>query len=281
MPELPEVETVRLGLTPALVGERLSRVAARRPALRLPIPVDLVQRLTGKVVGGLDRRAKYLLLRMIDGPVALIHLGMSGSMTVGPLAGHAEPGPHDHILFETAAGLRVTFRDPRRFGLITLAEPETLDDHPLLAKLGPEPLSEAFDAEVLVRRLNGRQASIKAALLDQGVVAGLGNIYVSEALFRAGISPLRPAASVTGAWAEALVTAIRAVLGEAIAAGGSSLRDHRQTDGALGYFQHSFAVYDRVGLPCPGCDCDVARTGGIERMVQSGRSTFFCGRRQR
>jgi formamidopyrimidine-DNA glycosylase len=281
MPELPEVETVRQGLTPVLVGQRLVRVVTNRPDLRIPIPVDLAQRCVGRTVRALDRRAKYLLLRLEGGPVVLIHLGMSGSMVARRLEAHPAPGPHDHVILETEDGWRVTFRDPRRFGLVTLAEEAEVDSHPLLAKLGPEPLSDAFDARVLVAGLAGKLSPIKAALLDQRVVSGLGNIYVCEALFRSGISPRRTAATVTGARAERLATAIRQVLEEAVAAGGSSLRDHRQADGELGYFQHAFAVYDREGKACPGCDCDIGRTGGIERIVQSGRSTFFCARRQR
>jgi formamidopyrimidine-DNA glycosylase len=281
MPELPEVETVRQGLTPVLVGRRLVRVQANRPNLRLPIPVDLAQRCVGRTVTALDRRAKYLLLRLEGGTVALIHLGMSGSMVARRVEAHPETGTHDHVIFETDDGWRVTFRDPRRFGLITLATEEELATHSLLAKLGPEPLSEAFDARVLVAALGGKLTSIKAALLDQRIVAGLGNIYVCEALFRAGISPKRIAATVTGRRADRLAEAIRQVLEEAVAAGGSSLRDHRQADGELGYFQHTFAVYDREGKACPGCDCDLEKTGGIERMTQSGRSTFFCARRQR
>ncbi|MCF8479451.1 MAG: bifunctional DNA-formamidopyrimidine glycosylase/DNA-(apurinic or apyrimidinic site) lyase [Rhodospirillum sp.] len=281
MPELPEVETVRQGLTPVLVGRRLIRVQANRPNLRLPIPVDLAQRCVGRTVLALDRRAKYLLLRLEGGTVALIHLGMSGSMVARRLESHPDPGTHDHVIFETEDGWRVTFRDPRRFGLITLTTEDALDTHPLLAKLGPEPLSEAFDARVLVNGLGRRLTPIKMALLDQTIVAGLGNIYVCEALFRSGISPKRTAASVTGRRADRLAEAIRQVLVDAVAAGGSSLRDHRQADGELGYFQHAFAVYGREGEACPGCDCDVAKTGGIQRITQSGRSTFFCPRRQR
>jgi formamidopyrimidine-DNA glycosylase len=205
---------------------------------------------------------------------------MSGSMVVsrGPAGA---PGPHDHIVFELDDGHVVTFNDARRFGLMDLVEEAGLEQHPLLARLGPEPLGNSFDDKMLSERLAGRMSPIKAALLDQTVVAGLGNIYVCEALFRAGISPRRTAATVAGARAARLVPAIRDVLTEAIAAGGSSLRDYVQSNGELGYFQHSWSVYGREGEACPGCDCDPARTGGVQRLIQSGRSTFHCPRKQR
>ncbi len=282
MPELPEVETVRRGLAPVLEGRRLARVVVRRPDLRIAFPEGFARRLEGRRVARLARRAKYLLAHFDDaGEVLLVHLGMSGRMVVeGPGRANAprDPSPHDHVTFETDAGARVVFNDPRRFGLMTLVAPDALDRHPLLAGLGPEPLDPAFTAEALAGRLAGRATTIKAALLDQRNVAGLGNIYVCEALFRAGLSPRRRAGSIRGARAERLVTAIRAVLGEAIAAGGSSLRDHRRPDGELGYFQHSFAVYDRAGDRCPGCVC---AAGAIRRIVQGQRSTFYCPARQR
>ncbi|MBB6253538.1 bifunctional DNA-formamidopyrimidine glycosylase/DNA-(apurinic or apyrimidinic site) lyase [Nitrospirillum iridis] len=285
MPELPEVETVARGLALKMEGRTLVRVAQHRPNLRQPFPAGFVQRLTGRRVASIGRRAKYVLVRL-DGvsgggeDTLLIHLGMSGSMVVsrGPAG---TPGAHDHVVMETDDGAVVTFNDPRRFGLMDLVADGALDSHPLLAKLGPEPLGNAFDADTLSARLAGKMTPIKAALLDQRVVAGLGNIYVCEALFRSGISPERSAASVAGKDAQRLVPAIRDVLTEAIAAGGSSLRDYVQSDGELGYFQHSFAVYGREGEACPGCDCDIARTGGVRRLVQSGRSSFYCARRQR
>jgi formamidopyrimidine-DNA glycosylase len=279
MPELPEVETVRRGLEPLLLGCRLARVVVRQPLLRWPVPAGFARALTGRRVEALDRRGKYLLIRLDDGRVVIGHLGMSGSLATRPTA--AAPDPHDHVLFETDAGARLTFHDPRRFGALLLADAAGLASHPLLAHLGPEPLDEAFDGPALARRLANKRCSIKAALLDQRVVAGLGNIYVSESLFRAGLSPRRLAGTVTGARAVRLASAIKAVLLEALESGGSTLRDHRRADGTLGYFQHAFAVYDREGLPCPGCDCDLARTGGIRRLVQNGRSTFFCAARQR
>lgn len=282
MPELPEVETVRRGLVPVLEGRRLARVEIRRPDLRVPFPENFAQRLQGRRVARLERRAKYILVHFDDGAeAALIHLGMSGRMAVeGPGFANAprKASPHDHVVLETDAGVRVVFNDPRRFGLMTLIAPGAADSHPLLAALGPEPLGHGFTAAELARRLKGKAAPIKAALLDQRVVAGLGNIYVCEALFRAGLSPRRRAGTVQGGRAARLHGAIQAVLTEAIAAGGSTLRDHRRPDGALGYFQHTFAVYDREGAPCPGCTCG---TVGIRRIVQSGRSSFFCPARQR
>ncbi len=280
MPELPEVETVRRGLAMRLEGRTLARVDQYRPDLRFPLPKDFAKRLTGRRVLHLDRRAKYILGHLDDGTVWLVHLGMSGSMVLreGP---PGPPAPHDHIVLHTDDGWTVTYTDVRRFGFMDLIPADRQADHPMLASLGPEPLGNGFNAAVLSERLAGKITPIKAALLDQTVVAGLGNIYVCEALFRAGISPKRLAHTVAGARAERLVPAIRDVLTEAIAAGGSTLRDYVQSSGELGYFQHSFRVYGREGEACPGCDCDVARTGGIARIVQSGRSTFHCPRRQR
>lgn len=273
MPELPEVETVRRGLAPHLVGQPIARVEVRRPDLRWPLPPDLVQVLTGATVTALDRRSKYLLGRLDRGPSLLLHLGMSGRMLVedGTLGVfHRDPGilpQHDHVVLTMADGTRITFNDARRFGMVDLVrEGET---HPLLATLGPEPLDGALG---LAAAFRGRRAPVKQVLLDQRRVAGLGNIYVSEALHRAGIDPRRAAGRIGPARIAALEEHIVDVLNDAIAAGGSSLRDHRQASGELGYFQHSFRVYDREGEPClrPGC------TGTIRRIVQSGRSTFFC-----
>jgi formamidopyrimidine-DNA glycosylase len=284
MPELPEVETVRLGLVPVMAGHRLARVTVNRDDLRIPFPVGFAHRLEGRRVARLERRAKYILVHFDDeGEVLLLHLGMSGRMTVlGPGRANAPRArsPHDHVVFETAAGQEIVFNDARRFGLMTLIPPGEVAAHRLLAGLGPEPLAPEFSVDVLARGLRGKAAPIKAALLDQRVVAGLGNIYVCEALFRAGLSPRRRAGTVQGIRARRLHGAIQAVLREAIAAGGSSLRDHRRPDGELGYFQHVFSVYDREGERCPDCACDGAH-GGIRRIVQSGRSTFFCAKRQR
>ena len=280
MPELPEVETVRLGLKPVLEGHRIALAEARRPDLRDPLPENFAERLTGRTVTRLWRRAKYLLADLDDGMVWLTHLGMSGTMVISP-ARPNDVGKHDHVLIVTDDGPAVTFRDPRRFGAMDLFPAAALADHPKLRGLGPEPLSDSFTPQALSVALAGKRGPIKTALLDQAVVAGLGNIYVCEALFRAGISPKRRAGTCTAKRAERLVAAIKAVLAEAIAAGGSSISDHRQANGDLGYFQHSFAVYGREGAPCPGCTCDVAATGGIARIVQGGRSTFYCAAKQR
>lgn len=288
MPELPEVETVRRGLQPVMEGARFVRVEARRGDLRWPLPKDFVKRLEGQTVTGLGRRAKYILADLSSGEVLLMHLGMSGSFRVALAGAEKTPGDfhherskaaaHDHIVFHMSNGGVATFNDPRRFGCMTLVARGELEQEPLLRALGPEPLGNVFDAAMLAHACAGKKTSLKAALLDQRVVAGLGNIYVCEALHRSHLSPKRKASTIANRKggpnerAIALVDAIRAVLGDAITAGGSSLRDHRQTSGELGYFQHSFRVYDREGEPCrtPGC------SGTIRRIVQSGRSTFYC-----
>ena len=275
MPELPEVETVCRGLATRLVGRTFVRVDQHCKALRIPLPPRFAERLVGRRVLGVGRRAKYILVHLDDGTVMLAHLGMSGRMTVGN--GEMAPERHDHVVFFTDDGARIAFNDARRFGLLALAAAGELDRHPLIAGLGVEPLEDGFTGAALAARLRGRRTSIKAALLDQRVVAGLGNIYACEALYRARLSPRRIAATVAGRRAGRLVAAVRQVLTEAIEAGGSSLRDYVQVSGDLGYFQHRFAVYDREGQPCPGCDCG----GAIRRIVQSGRSTFYCPRRQR
>src|SRR5271154_3045811 len=287
MPELPEVEIVRRGLQPAMEGQRIAKVEVRRGDLRWPLPKDFAQRLQGKTVTGIGRRAKYLLADLSSGDVLLMHLGMSGSFRVAqekaePIGRYyhqrGKDAAHDHIVFHMSSGASVTFNDPRRFGSMKLVARAKLDAEPLLKGLGPEPLGNEFDAVMLARACWGKKTSLKAALLDQRIVAGLGNIYVCEALYRARLSPKRMASTIAdrkGApneRAERLVEAIKAVLHEAIKAGGSSLRDHRQTDGELGMFQHNFRVYDREGAPCgtPGCH------GTIKRIVQNGRSTFYC-----
>lgn len=275
MPELPEVETVCRGLARALEGRRLTQVEVRRPNLRLPFPERFAERLTGRRIVTIRRRAKYMLIELDDGAVVIGHLGMSGRMQVG--AGDwPEAALHDHVRLKAEGDVWVVYNDHRRFGLMVMDHRDTLDAHPLLKDIGPEPLGNSFDGATLSAALAGRRTPIKAALLDQKVVAGLGNIYVSEALFRAKISPIREAASVAGARAERLVPQIRAVLTEAIEAGGSTLRDYVQSDGELGYFQHAFRVYDRDGEPCPSC-----RSGIIKRIVQSNRSTYYCSRCQR
>ena len=286
MPELPEVETVRRGIAPAMEGQRILRADIRRDGLRWPFPPRLAERLEGARVLHLGRRSKYILIDLDRGETAILHLGMSGRVTVSGLAAPHVPGrfhhdhpalaAHDHVILTMESGTRITLNDPRRFGALDLAATEGIEAHPLLARLGPEPLGNGFHAAHLAGRLAGRKAPIKAMLLDQRVVAGLGNIYVCEALFRAGIHPIRAAGRIGQARIARLVTEIRAVLDEAIIAGGSSLRDYRQADGALGYFQHGFRVYDRSGQPCvaPGC------SGTVRRIVQSGRSTWFCPRCQ-
>ena len=288
MPELPEVETVRRGLAPALEGRRLARVETRRAGLRFAFPARFAERLTGARVEALGRRGKYMTWALDTGETAIVHLGMSGRFTVHTAEESArtpgvfvhDPGgiaAHDHVVFETEDGACLVYNDPRRFGFMDLAPTDTIEACRHFAGMGPEPLSNAFSEDSLSAALAGRRTPIKAALLDQRIVAGLGNIYVCEALYRARISPRRLAASVAGARAARLVPAIRIVLEEAIAAGGSTLRDFAHSDGTLGYFQHRFDVYDREGEACraPGCGAAIAR------LVQSGRSTFFCPSCQR
>jgi formamidopyrimidine-DNA glycosylase len=279
MPELPEVETVMRGLRPVLEGKRITRALVNRGDLRWALPVGLAKRLTGARVENFRRRGKYILMRLDGGDSVLIHLGMSGRMLIGRV-GTNEETKHEHLVIETEDGGRVGFVDPRRFGSIDLVRSDAEDQHKLLAGIGPEPLGDNFTAESLSAALEGRRTPIKAALLDQSVVAGLGNIYVCEALFRAGISPLRLARTVPGARAARLVPEIKATLREAISAGGSSLRDYVQPDGELGYFQHAWKVYGREGEPCEHCPGAPA-CKGIKRIVQSGRSTFYCPRTQR
>ncbi|MBN9511018.1 MAG: bifunctional DNA-formamidopyrimidine glycosylase/DNA-(apurinic or apyrimidinic site) lyase [Alphaproteobacteria bacterium] len=279
MPELPEVETVMRGLAARLAGRTIRHAAIARPDLRWAFPPALAARLTGARVLGFRRRAKYMLMRLDRGESLLIHLGMSGRMLIAPSSAAAAVA-HEHFWLESDDGWRVGFVDPRRFGALDLVATDAEDAHRLLAGLGPEPLDDGFTPALLGAALRGRRTSIKAALLDQRAVAGLGNIYVSEALHRAGISPLRVAHTIPGRRAERLVPAIKAVLEEAIAAGGSSLRDYVQPDGALGYFQHAWRVYGREGEACPACPGVPACTG-IRRVVQSARASFYCPRTQR
>ena len=276
MPELPEVETVCRGLAHVMDGRRLVRLDLHRPGLRFPFPEGLRQRVEGRRIDVVGRRAKYILIRLDDGGTMIGHLGMSGRMMIGRHTN--EPlGRHDHVVFVLEDGVTIRFNDPRRFGFLDFAEKGTLEAHPMLATLGPEPLSDAFTGAVLAARLAGRKTSIKAALLDQKTVAGIGNIYASEALYWAGISPRRSAEHVAGARADRLAGSIKTVLNRAIAAGGSSLRDFVQTSGELGYFQHQWAVYGREGEPCPDCDCGKT----IQKFVQNARATFYCAHRQR
>lgn len=283
MPELPEVETVRRGLAPAMEGEVIANVQVNRPNLRWPFPENMAARLAGQRVDRLRRRSKYILVDLSSHESLLIHLGMSGRMTVSgdPLGRFAHDHPphqkHDHVVINMENGARITFNDPRRFGAMDLIATQTADSHMLLAKLGPEPLGNDFHETYLANALAGRNTPIKSALLDQRIIAGLGNIYVCETLFRCGISPKRKAGQISQKRVISLVPVIRQVLQDAIQAGGSSLKDFRQADGELGYFQHSFDVYDREGKPCrsPGCD------GTIARITQSGRSSFYCPQCQR
>lgn len=299
MPELPEVETVRRGLEPAMAGKRIIRAVQKRPDLRFPLPERFAERLTGRQVMHLGRRAKYLLIHLDGAEVLLAHLGMSGRYTIWPPEGGVRSpgdfalegtpagpdggGAHDHIVLDMEDGTRIVYSDHRRFGYMDLIPEAELPASKHLAGLGPEPLGNEFNAEVLAQKLRGKKTPLKAALLDQRVVAGLGNIYVCEALFRAGLSPRRLAGSITRKEGrpterlERLVGAVRGVIAEAIEAGGSTLRDYAHTDGTLGYFQHRFSVYDREGEPCSREGCG----GRVQRIVQSGRSSFFCGACQR
>jgi formamidopyrimidine-DNA glycosylase len=280
MPELPEVETVVRGLQPVMEGQAVAGVDVRRPDLRIPIPKDFARRIAGQQVATVRRRAKYILIGLESGDTAMAHLGMSGRIFIEKDSPPA-PSKHDHIVFTMADGTQIRLNDPRRFGLVEIDRTDALDDHRFFAKLGPDPTGNAFNGPALAQALKSKKCSIKAALLDQRVVAGLGNIYISEALFESGISPKRLAGTVQGGRAEKLAHAVQQVLAKAIAAGGSSLRDYVQPSGELGYFQHQWAVYGREGEACPTCDCDVAVTGGVQRFVQSNRSTFYCSRRQR
>jgi formamidopyrimidine-DNA glycosylase len=293
MPELPEVETVRRGLQPVMEGSKIVKAEIRRKDLRFPFQKDFAARLTGQTVTGLGRRAKYLMADLGSGDVLLMHLGMSGSFRVIKDDEKSVPGQfhhprgkngaHDHVVFHMSSGAAVIFNDPRRFGYMKIIARKAIEDEPLLSGLGPEPLGNEFDAKMLAHSCANKKTSLKAALLDQRVVAGLGNIYVCEALFRAQLSPRRLAATLATKKAEPtdhakrLVTAIHAVLNQAIKAGGSSLRDHRQTSGELGYFQHSFQVYDREGEKCQTAGCN----GIVKRFTQNGRSTFWCPKCQK
>jgi formamidopyrimidine-DNA glycosylase len=293
MPELPEVETVRRGLQPVMEGSKILKAETRRKDLRFAFQKDFVARLEGQIVTGLGRRAKYLMADLASGDVLLMHLGMSGSFRVIKGEENKSPGKfhhprvedraHDHVVFHMSSGAAVVFNDPRRFGYMKIIARKAFDDEPLLKGLGPEPLGNEFDAAMLARSCANKKTSLKAALLDQRVVAGLGNIYVCEALYRSHLSPRRLAATLTTKkgeptdHAKRLVSAIDAVLNQAIKAGGSSLRDHRQTSGELGYFQHSFQVYDREGQKCQTAGCG----GIVKRFTQNGRSTFWCPKCQK
>jgi formamidopyrimidine-DNA glycosylase len=289
MPELPEVETVLRGLEPVMVGQKIKNAEIRRPDLRWPFPENMSERLNGVTVLRLHRRSKYILCDLDSGETLLIHLGMSGRMTIsqsGNVANdllanfkykHPLPAKHDHVILDMVDGTRISFNDTRRFGAMDLIETKNLFDHKLIKLLGPEPLRNEFNAPYLYSKLKGKTAPIKSALLDQRIVSGLGNIYVCESLWRAGINPKRLSGKVSRKKIDVLVPIIRDVLREAISAGGSSLKDHRQTNGDLGYFQHTFAVYGREGKKCSSVNC----TELVKRIVQSGRSSFYCAKCQK
>jgi len=283
MPELPEVETVRRGLLPAMEGVKIADAAVNRPNLRWTLPENMADRLTGTTVTALRRRSKYILADLDSGETLIIHLGMSGRMQISGVAvgefvhEHPAPQKHDHVVLNMENGARVTFNDARRFGHMDLGKTATLEDHWLVSSIGPEPFGNGFSESYLVQAIKNRASPIKTVLLDQRVVAGLGNIYVCEVLHRAKISPTRRASNLSKKRIESLVPIIRDVLSEAIEAGGSSLRDYRQADGELGYFQHTFRAYGREDAPCVTKDC----TGKITRIVQSGRSSFYCPKCQR
>ena len=276
MPELPEVETVMRGLMPVMNGQRILAADVRREGLRWPFPERFAARLTGARVQGMQRRAKYILMALDSGESLLVHLGMSGKVTIDE-SGAVVAGTHDHVVLDMENGVRILFNDPRRFGALDLLETGCLERHRLLAALGPEPLGNGFNAGYFGARLKGRKMPIKSAMLDQKIVAGLGNIYVCEALWRAGIAPQTRSGTLTSAQISTLVGHIRDVLTEAIAAGGSSLKDYRQANGELGYFQHRFKTYGREGEACLKPDCG----GEIARITQSGRSSFYCPRCQK
>jgi formamidopyrimidine-DNA glycosylase len=278
MPELPEVETVCRGLARALTGKKITSIEVRRAGLRHPFPPELGS-LGGVRVTGIRRRAKYILADLDNGKTLIIHLGMSGRLVVDK--GKQPVQKHDHMIIRMADGASVVFNDARRFGIVDLAPAEGLEEHAFFRHLGPEPLEKTFSASYLAGRLKGRKTAIKLALMDQRIVVGVGNIYASEALFRAGISPRRRAGALKPAEITRLVNAVRDVLNAAIRAGGSSLRDYVQADGELGYFQHHWAVYDKAGQACPGCTCDIRKNGGIRKFTQGARSTFYCPRRQK
>ena len=283
MPELPEVETVRRGIEFAMQGQVITSAEVNRPDLRWPFPPNMAKRLTGARVVGLRRRSKYILIDLDTDETLIVHLGMSGRMLVSGIQvgqfnqEHPAPEKHDHVVFHMENGARVTFNDARRFGAMDLALTAAVEQHKLLTSLGPEPLGNSFNENYLIRALSGKNSPIKSTLLDQRIIAGLGNIYVCEVLFRAKISPMTKAGELSKLRIGKIVPIIREVLEEAILAGGSSLKDYRQTGGELGYFQHTFQVYDREDQLCSSVGCK----GVIMRIIQAGRSSYYCPRCQR
>ena len=277
MPELPEVETVCRGLSKALPGQKIAGIVTARKDMRIPFPKNL-QSVVGSKILFIDRRAKYILIRLSNGSTMIVHLGMSGRLLVTGEPGKAEK--HDHMLIVLDNKTRIIFNDPRRFGLVDLCKTEEVDSHRFFRHLGPEPLDKKFGAAYLTEKLKGRKVAVKLAIMDQRIVVGVGNIYAAEALFDAGIDPARPCRSLTAGEVKKLVSCIKKTLKKAIVAGGSSLRDYVQADGEPGYFQHQWAVYGREGQKCRGCSCNLKKTGGVKRIVQGGRSTFYCPSRQ-
>lgn len=281
MPELPEVETVLRGLTPVLLNNKISEIRLHRKDLRVPFPEDMEVKLAGRTILSLTRRAKYILVHFQGEYVLAIHLGMSGRISIIPQGKKYSPKKHDHMVITLKLGQKIIYNDPRRFGMVFILDEAELGTHSSFCHLGPEPLGNKFSADYLKGALKNKKTSIKQALLDQRVVVGVGNIYACEALYQSRIDPKKVARSISGKKIEDLVVAIRDVLSRAIAAGGSTLKDYRHTDGNLGYFQHNFSVYDCENNACPDCDCDINKIGGIKRIIQSGRSTFYCPRKQR
>lgn len=281
MPELPEVETIVRGLRGPLVGRTVTDAKTFSLKIRTPVPKTLAKALTGARIDVVERRAKYILISLDTGHTMVIHLGMTGSIRVGHPRAAFKPNRHDHLWFRLDDATEIVFSDPRRFGILDLIPTAQLAEWPPLKKLGPEPLDRAFTGAVLAGLLKGRKVAVKLALMNQDLVVGVGNIYASEALFLSGISPLKEARSVSAQKCETLCAAIKTVLKASIRAGGSSLRDYRHANGEVGFFQDRFSVYDREGKKCPGCTCDVDKTGGIKRVVQGGRSTFYCPRKQK
>lgn len=281
MPELPEVETVMRGLSPVLKGNSISCIKLYRPDLRIPFPVDMEERLASRRILSLKRRAKYILVSFEGGLLLAVHLGMSGRVLINPKNNQYDLKKHDHMVITFKDGAQIIYNDPRRFGMVFVLKESKLETHSAFRHLGPEPLGNKFSAPYLAGVLKNKKVSIKQALLDQKVVVGVGNIYASEALYQSKINPLKPACDLSRKKLEELVIAVRDVLTRAIEAGGSTLKDYRHADGGLGYFQYNFRVYDQAGAACPDCTCDINRTGGVQRIVQSGRSTFYCPTKQK
>lgn len=281
MPELPEVETVKCGLEQAVLGHVIAKVTLNRPDIRVPITQSFQEKTQGAVIQNLIRRGKYIIALLDNGHGFVLHLGMSGRIHIYAPGQTYEPAKHDHVVFETEEGAIIVFNDPRRFGMLYLTPADSWEEEEPFKSMGPEPLGNGFSAEALHDKLKNKRSPIKTALLDQKVVAGAGNIYVCEALYDSGIHPEALSCDLTLDQLEKLVPALKDVLQRAIESGGSSLKDYQKTDGSLGYFQYSFSVYDREGDSCPSCDCDLNRTGGVQRFTQSGRSTFYCPQKQK